>query len=109
MLKRLRRLSSPNTNYQIRTTAFMSHRTPLKVITFAVLVVGIAIGFGGGFIFAKSVGQDVGIGEGFRRIEGFPDIVKVFGTQDPTFELLQEGVEVITEKYVNGTDITEKD
>jgi len=79
----------------------MPNRTPAKIIIFSVLIVGVAIGFGGGFIFAKATGSEWGM------VKEFPNIVKVLGETEPTFDLLKEGVEVINAKYANG--VTEKD
>lgn len=83
----------------------MPDRTSGKIILLALFTIGIAvaIGFGGGFVFGKAATSERGI------VEELPRFIDVFGEKNPTFDLLREGVEVISEKYVNGTDVTEED
>lgn len=70
---------------------------PLKIISFSILVIGIAAGFGGGFIFGKALGSKNGAAD-------LISIEKIF-LKSPTFDLINEGIDIIDEKYVDSDSV----
>lgn len=76
-------------------------RNSAKVIFFSTLIVGIAIGFGGGFIFGKVAS--------IKDIPGeLAELEKIF-SNEPTFALINEGVDVISKKYVDSDEVSRPD
>lgn len=79
----------------------MNTRTPIQILIFSAVFLGIVVGFGGGYIFGKGSSKDA------AGVVNFTEFEKVF-SKKPTFELLQEGVKVIRSKYVASSEITEE-
>jgi carboxyl-terminal processing protease len=69
------------------------------------LIITLAIGFGGGFIFGKANVSENGISGIQEELKGLERIL----SKEPTFDLLNEGIAVIKTKYVDSGDITEKE
>lgn len=77
---------------------------PKKVLTSAFIAIAIGIGFGGGFIFGKATSSEKGI-PGLLELTNIEKIL----SKEPTFDLLQDGINIIMTKYVDSDDIKEKD
>lgn len=75
----------------------MYHKTPKGIIITAFFVVGISIGFGVGFIFAKSLVYDNGVTD----LQG---LERIF-LKNTTFDLIDEGVSIIKSRYVDGREV----
>lgn len=81
----------------------MPKKTPFKILLIACLAFTLAIGFGGGFVFGKAQGVKDGTFH-FSELIG----LNKFLSKEPSFSLLEEGVNVIKEKYVDSGKISEK-
>ena len=78
---------------------------PKKILNITFLIIAIAVGFGGGFIFGKATTSENGIFGITKELQGLERIL----SNEPTFDLLSEGVAIIKTKYVDSGDITEKE
>lgn len=82
----------------------MVRRTPNKILILALLVFALSFGFGGGFIFGRTQTAK----KGDLSLSALIDFNK-FLSKEPSFDLLQDGINIINEKYVDSAGISKKD
>jgi len=82
----------------------MPKKTPSKILLFALLIFVLSAGFGGGFVFGRAKSAENGSSALSELID-----LKRFLSKEPTFDLLQEGIDVINQKYVDSGKVSKKD
>jgi len=75
-----------------------------RIFGLSFIFVVLALGFGGGFIIGKSVGSD-------QTVSGIRDVIDVskLFTKKPSIELIEEGIDIISKKYVDRDNINRDD
>ncbi len=82
----------------------MLKKTPSKILLIALLVFALSAGFSGGFVFGNARGAQ----NGGNQIFELADLRK-FLSKEPTFDLLEEGIDIINQKYVNSGKVSKTD
>lgn len=82
----------------------MQKKTPSKILIIALIVFALSIGFGGGFTFGKTKNSK-GVQPNISELIGLNKLL----SREPTFDLLQEEIDVINGKYVDSAKVSKKD
>lgn len=82
----------------------MPRKTPKKILVLALLIFVLSLGFGAGFTIGKTKSAQ----DGSSNISQIIGLSKLL-SREPTFDLLEEGLAIINQKYVDSKVVSKED